>query len=296
MSVTCALLTVLLLVSVEQEVLADEAFKPPPDAKVNADVVYATVGDTQLHMDIVLPKEPKSKRPCVVWIHGGGWREGSYKANRAAWMAGHGYVVASIQYRFSQEAIFPAQIHDCKAAIRFLRKNAFRYGIDPSRIGAWGLSAGGHLSALLATSGGVKELEGSEGDAECSSRIQAVCDFYGPADFSYMPQTIGNKPSPVTALLGGSARTKRELARLASPITHITKDDPPVLIAHGDQDTLVNIRQSERFLDALTKAGVEAKLIVVKGAGHGFPESGAEPTREEIDKQVLAFFDRHLKR
>lgn len=266
------------------------------EPKTLTDVQYGKAGDTPLLLDIVLPVEPHKKPlPLVVWIHGGGWQGGSKSQNPAAWMVSRGYVVASVEYRMSREAIFPAQIHDCKAAIRFLRANASKYGVDAKHIGVWGASAGGHLSALLGTSGGIKELEGKNGSPGYSSRVQAVCDFFGPADLAKTASRRGITPAPVEALLGGPVDQKMELARQASPVTFISKDDPPFLIVHGELDKLVSIGQSEELYSALKKAGVNATFVKVKNAGHGFPLQGTEPSFEEIRDKVVGFFDKWLK-
>jgi len=216
-------------------------FEPPSLVKAFIDVQYGKAGDTPLLLDIVEPGIRTSDKPLplVVWIHGGGWRGGDKSNNPADWMADKGYVVASIDYRLSDAATFPAQIYDCKAAIRFLRANAKRYGIDSKRIGVWGGSAGGHLVALLGTSGGVKELEGNCGSPGYSSRVQAVCDFFGPADLTVIGSVTRLAPNPVAQLLGGPVAEKRELAKQASPVTYVSKDDPPFLIVHGDKDQLV---------------------------------------------------------
>jgi len=276
-------------------VAQDAATKP---SREFTDVVYAKVGDRALHVDIAVPEDAPAKlHPAVVWVHGGGWKKGTHKMNLARWLTDYGYVVASVEYRLSGEAIFPAQITDCKAAIRFLRAKSKEYGIDPDRIGVWGGSAGGHLAALLGTTGGMKELEGDYGSIGRSSRVQAVCVFYGPADLTVVPEVAvkKKKPGPVAELLGGKPTEKPGLARLASPIRHITRDDAPFLLVHGDKDALVPIAQSEKFYAALKEAGVDATFIRVKNGGHGFNASGIEPTWDEIMKSVRKFFDKHLK-
>ncbi len=257
------------------------------------DVVFAKVGSRELHMTIVQPKDTSTKtHPCVVWIHGGGWRAGTYKQNRAAWLAERDYVVASVEYRLSQDATFPAQAYDCKAAIRFLRAHAKEYGIDPSRIGVWGSSAGGHLVALLGTTGGAEELEGNEGNPGESSNVQAVCDFYGPTDLTV---SAGWTPKMVESLLGGSPKNKPDVARLASPVKFVDPKDPPFLIVHGEIDKTVPISQSEELYDLLRKAGVDATLVRVKNAAHSLKGTNIKPTLREIDAMVLEFFDRQLK-
>ena len=217
-------------------------------------------------------------------------------------MLDRGYAVVDVGYRLSGEAIFPAQVEDCKAAVRWVRANAAKYSLDPDRIGAWGSSAGGHLVAFLGTAGDVREFD-TEANAEYSSRVQAVCDWFGPTDFLQMDKHSlkGSRlvhdaaNSPESLLVGGPIQKKpyRSLARKANPITYVTKDDPPILIMHGDKDMSVPLHQSELLYDALKKADVEATLHVVKGAGHGL--RGGEESSEKLFETVAAFFDRHLK-
>lgn len=265
----------------------------PDGVKVIRDLEYAKAGQKSLQLDIYVPEKTDGPRPLVVWIHGGAWRAGNRDRCPAARLVPRGYVAASITYRLSQEAIFPAQIHDCKAAIRWLRANAEKYGIDPDRIGVWGSSAGGHLVALLGTSGDVKELEGELGNLNQSSRVQAVCDFFGPTDFTKMDaagsQMNHDAPkSPESLLVGGAIQENPEKVARANPITYVSKDDPPFLIMHGDKDPLVPHNQSELLEAALKKAGVDVTFHTVKGAGHGFGGP-------EINKRVDAFFDKYLK-
>jgi acetyl esterase/lipase len=242
-------------------------------------------------LDLFVPKSD-APLPLIVWVHGGAWQGGSKSGgNPALPYLARGYAVASINYRLSQHAVFPAQIHDCKAAVRLLRANAKKYNLNPDAFGVWGASAGGHLVALLGTGGDVKELEGNVGEhTGVSSRVHAVCDYFGPTDLVRL--SPGNAENAVSKLLGGPPREKKELATAANPITHASKDDPPFLIIHGDKDPLVPLSQSEILLDALKKAGVEAELIVIKDGGHGGPGFAA---RENQDK-IAAFFDKHLKK
>jgi acetyl esterase/lipase len=261
----------------------------PPGVKAAAkDVEYVKNGHERNKLDIYAPEKPAGKMPLVVWIHGGGWQGGSKESLPALELVNHGYVVASINYRFSQHAIFPAQIEDCKAAIRFLRANAAQYSIDPDHVGVWGASAGGHLVALLGTTAGVKEFEGTGGNPEQSTRVQAVVDWFGPTDLL----TIGPlAESPVSKLIGGLPAKMPEKARKASPMTYVGKDAAPMLIMHGDKDMLVPLNQSERFAEALKKAGAEVRLQVIHGNGHGGPGFYSVESR----KMIIDFFDKHLK-
>jgi acetyl esterase/lipase len=272
--------------------------KTEKDVKRINDVVYAKAGGKDLLMDISMPAKDDGKpRPAVVFVHGGGWRSGTRKINGVSWLPKHGYVVASVEYRLLGEAKFPAQITDCKAAVRYLRANAKKYGIDPDHIGACGSSAGGHLVALLGTSGGEKTLEGTDGDLSVSSKVQAVCDIFGPADL-----TVKKGPDKTvkafSALFGKNTPAGVDPLKWASPVTYVSKDDPPFLIIHGDKDNTVPYSQSEILLKALKDAGVPAELITVKNGGHGLGNLGGpgqEPNREQIDKLILAFFDKYLK-
>jgi acetyl esterase/lipase len=267
----------------------------PENVQKQSDVEYGKGGGRALRMDIFRPvAKPPKPMPVLVWIHGGAWRAGTKDSipGLALQLAAEGWLCASIEYRLSQEAIFPAQIEDAKCAIRFLRAHAKEFQIDPDRIGVWGSSAGGHLVAMLGTTGDVKDLEGSGGWADQSSRVQAVVDFFGPSDLMQM----GNGPrirhmeegSPESLLIGATVKDNPEKAARASPVTYVTKDDPPVLIMHGDQDDTVPIGQSELLHAALTKAGVASTFEVVKGRGHGFGGPA-------IDAAVRAFLEKHLK-
>lgn len=266
--------------------------KPPSDVEVLTGVEFGVGSGRALKLDVVRPKTvPMEPMPVVVFIHGGGWRGGGTRGGIAylTSFAQRGYCCASIEHRLSGEAVFPAQIEDCKCAIRFLRSKAKEYNLDPDRIGVWGLSSGAHLAALLGTTGDIKELEGQGGHEQFSSRVQAVGNWFGPSDLVLMLETsIPGGIDAVSKLLGGPLAEKRELAVQASPLTHVTKDAPPFLTVHGENDTLVPVRQSELLHAALKKAGVESTLHSIKGAGHGL-------RGPEYDKLAADFFDKQLK-
>jgi acetyl esterase/lipase len=234
--------------------------------------------------------------PVIIWIHGGGWQNGS-KDGCPPLRNGYtqrGYAVASINYRLSGHAVFPAQIEDCKAAIRWLRAHAQEYHLDPQRFGVWGSSAGGHLVALVGTSGDVKAFDVGP-NLDQSSRVQAVCDYFGPTDFTVFVSTPGYEShatasSPEAKLIGGAVMENKEKAARANPITYVSKDDPAFLIVHGDKDPLVPLNQSQLLYDALKRAGVSVHFHTIKGAGHGQGFGGPE-----IELVVAAFFDRVLK-
>lgn len=211
-------------------------------------------------------------------------------------MVENGFAVASVDYRLSSEAIFPVQVFDCKAAVRWLRANAEKYGYDSSKIGVMGESAGGHLAVLLGVSGGVKELEGSIGEnLEESSRVQAIVDFFGPQDFILRSEDQSNqtenKNGLVYRLLGGPVREKQDLAKLASGAYHITPDDPPLLIIHGTADQQVHFNQSQRLYDLYQESGLSVTLKKVRGGKHGGPEFHTD----EINDLVLQFLNRTLR-
>lgn len=281
----------------------DEAMKRnnqlPKGVKVERDIVYARVGERELLLDLYLPEKVEGLLPVVVWVHGGGWRGGSKgSGGRARPMVSQGFAVVDVGYRLSGEAIFPAQIQDCKAAVRWIRANAKEYSLNPDRIGAWGASAGGHLVALLGTAGDVKEFDTAE-NGEYSSRVQAVCDWFGPTDFLRMNDFPGSMDhdapnSPESLVIGGPIQKNREKVAKANPITYITGDEPPFLIMHGDKDWTVIYNQSELLYDALVKAGVDVTLYCVKGGGHGFG-GATDDTPEEIFRMAADFFEKHLK-
>jgi acetyl esterase/lipase len=262
---------------------------PPQGTTVLRNLEYVKGGHERQKLDLYLPEklEP-APLPVIVWIHGGGWQAGSKDRCPAIPFVAKGYAVASINYRLSQHATFPAQIEDCKAAIRWLRANAAKYHLDADHIGAWGASAGGHLVALLGTTGNMKQWDVGD-NKDQSSRVQAVVDWFGRTDF----RTVGSRAdSPVTKLLGGPVAENKEKATQASPVTHVTKGDPPFLIMHGDMDPLVAASQSEELTEALKKAGVEVTLKILKGAKHGGPEFSTPESR----KLIADFFDKHLKK
>lgn len=259
---------------------------------IQRDVVFGDAGSRPLKLDLVLPKtKSDAARPLVVFVHGGGWRSGDKAGGMGRvvpFVATGDYVGASIEYRLSGEATWPAQIHDCKAAIRWLKAHAADYHIDPERIGVWGSSAGGHLVNLLGTTGDVGPLEGACGTPDQTSRVCCVVSFCGPADF-LAPQRFegGRSPTAVDLLLGGSAADRRELAREASPITYVSADDPPFLLCHGTADSTVPFEQATVFHESLRKAGVDVTLVKIVGGGHAVGG-------EEVRRRVQAFFAKHL--
>jgi acetyl esterase/lipase len=274
----------------------------PPAAPANLDILadlpYANNENPRQTLDLFLPKDRGDQPlPLLVFIHGGGWRNGSKDgaARRLApFLESGDYAGASLNYRLTDEAPWPAQIHDCKAALRWLRGNAEKYGIDPEKIAVWGTSAGGHLVAMLGVSHGVEGLEGELGEHSGeSSAVQAVINYFGPSELLTMDDHPGtmthNGPeSPEALLVGGPIQEHQDKARNASPVTHAGKNDAPMLLVHGTDDPLVPFPQSEKLDQLLDQAKVESILITVDGGGHGkgFPEDLTAIVRQFLDRQL----------
>jgi acetyl esterase/lipase len=268
----------------------------PPGVTVERDLAYVKDGHERQKLDLYLPeKKSDAKLPLIIWVHGGGWQGGGKANCPAVRYVRDGYAVASVGYRLSGDAIFPAQIEDCKAAVRWLRAHADEYGIDRDRFAAWGSSAGGHLVALLGTSGGVKEFDVGE-NLDQSSAVQAVVDYYGPTDLVQFVKTPryerhSSDDAPEAKLLGGPVLENLDKAAKANPITYVDAHDPPFLIVHGSADPTVPPNQSELLKDALEKAKVSVELKILPDARHGGPEFNSP----EVVELVTKFFDEHLK-
>jgi acetyl esterase/lipase len=267
---------------------------------LEADIPYADTDNPRQRLNLLLPKTPKNDRPIpvIAYIHGGAWLGGDRAGGHgrlAGYVASGEYAGVSIGYRLTREAIWPAQIHDCKAAIRWIRANAKKYNLDPDKIGVMGESAGGHLVAMLGTSGGVKDLEGDLGPhKDVSSRVQCVVDLFGPSDIPAMKDYPSNldhdaASSPEGKLVGGRVSDKKDMAVAASPVTYVSADDPPFLILHGNKDMVVPYNQSERLSAALKKAKVECYFVTVDGGSHGGFRN------PEVQKRERQFFDKHLR-
>jgi acetyl esterase/lipase len=248
-----------------------------PGEKIYADVVFASPQGRDLRMDLYVPQSEKPV-PVVVWIFGGSWKFGSnrYHVNVRD-LTKHDIAVASIEYRLSQTAKYPAQLEDCRSAVAWLRANGKRYGIDPERIGVSGESAGGHLAALLGT------IDGKD-------RVRAVLALFPATDLVALSRRNPGpfKSNSIDQLLGGPVAERMELAREASPVNHVGRSAPPFLIMHGKRDIVVPIEQSEELERRLKRAGVPVRLIVVRDKGHWFRLS-----EEQMDK-VAGFFWLHF--
>ncbi|WP_462409518.1 alpha/beta hydrolase fold domain-containing protein [Neobacillus sp. Marseille-QA0830] len=275
------------------------------EVKCIEDLEFAAPDGKPSLLDLYLPIGMDRPAPVIVWLHGGGWRVGDRKLapDLRVRFAEHGFAMASIDYRLSSEAIFPAQLHDVKAAIRWLRSVADQYGLDSGHIGLWGSSAGGHLAALAGTTGaGI--LEGLElGCADFSSDVQAVVEGYGPIDFLQLDDPESNEAavsidvesnlmgtierhsdpdSRESQLLGAPIFTVPEKVREANPITYIQEDAPPFLIMHGLSDTAIHAQQSVLLYEALIAKGNEATLCLIEGLGHAFFN------KNDLDEQLFS--------
>ena len=266
--------------------------QPPREYK---DLIYATVDGKRLGLDLYMPAGVK-RPPLLVWVHGGAWREET-KARVPPVFVERGIATASLDFRQSIEAPFPAQIHDIKAAIRYLRANAAQYGYRSERIAIGGASSGGHLAALAGVTNGERELEGNTGEyLDRSSSVQAIVDYSGPSNLVTLlehrtPSGQRVHESAVGRLLGGGTPDQtRARAESASPVNHVDRGDPPLLLLHGDQDQEIPIGQAQELEQAYAKLGLDVQLRVVRGAGHG---GHAFYSPAQLDA-VLAFLRRTI--
>jgi acetyl esterase/lipase len=265
----------------------------PAQQQIIRDIQYAAPNGHSLTLDVFAPKKQPQPAPVIVFVHGGGWKNGDKKSGKknAAWLVDDGFAVVSINYRLTDVAQWPAQINDCYEAVRWIRRNAKQYNFDPDHIAAWGTSAGAHLVALM----GTRTCPDSE---DVSSRVQAVCDWFGPSELLTMPpNNVGDgrteedvANSNGAKLLGATVKDVPKLARDASALNNVTADDCPFLIMHGSEDPGVPISQSQKLHDALNDTGVASTLHIVKGAGHG------GKLFQSIESRVVVrnFFTRHL--
>lgn len=272
---------------------------------LETDVQYGEGGGVPLFLDILRPQASgDAPRPAIVYVHGGGWLEGDRSSGYVPnlMLARLGFFTITISYRFSQVAPFPAQIHDVKAAIRFLRAHAGAFNIDPERIGVWGHSAGGHLAAMAGLHTDITELEGESGSPEYSSNVQAVVPISSPTDFTTPWLDLNGNAleesgfGPITQLMGGSLESRPDLVRLASPAVLVQTGDAPSLILHGTIDDVVPFHQAELLVDAMKRAGNEVTLIPMAGVNHG-AQSPMLPGNDDpfgTRDAVVEFFTRHL--
>ncbi len=276
-------------------VLSSHVHAAPPDSVIwEEGVVYSTPDGESLAMNIARPKEEKGPRPAVLCIHGGGFRAGKRESYDALCvkLAERGFVAATITYRLAPKHQFPAAVHDCKAAVRWLRANASKYKIDPAKIGVTGGSAGGHLAQFLGVTAHVPQFEGTGGNPDQSSSVACVVNVYGPSDFtqSYGKSVDAHEVLPLW--FGGNLETERKRHIVGSPLYWVTPDAAPTLCIHGTEDKYVAHEQAVWLVDKLKAATVEAELLTLQGAGHGFKGADAETA----DKALFEYFESHLKK
>lgn len=268
----------------------------PPGYRTLTDIPFAKVDGHRLALDLYLP-EGKQGAPLVVFVHGGAWSRGSRTEMPLVAMAPAGFAFASIDYRLSPVAPFPAQAHDIKAAIRFLRAKQSEYGYDATRIAIAGTSAGAHLALLVGVTNGNKELEGTVGDnLDQSSDVQAILSYYGASNFMTIlkqstPYGIGVRMPALQLLLGGQPEQEEVLAKLASPVFHIDANDPPLLLLHGDQDPQMPVNQSLEIYGAYREMGLDAEFLPVYQAAHG----GKKFHEGDRLKAATEFLKKHLR-
>ena len=265
----------------------------PDSVEARTGVVYGTGGGRDLKLDLYLPRNTEASRPAVVFIHGGGWKNGGPGQFRpqSLNLAACGYVCACIEYRLSGEAKFPAALEDAKCAVRWMRASAAELEVDPSRIAVSGGSAGAHLAVMIATTR-LGLYEGAGGHAEQSSRANLCIAFNPVLDLAGMARDRHGLPM-LEAFLGRTYGEAPELYAQASPITHASKDDPPILILHGTEDTTVPYGQAVAMIGKLTELGVQAELYTAEGAAHAF--FNRPPWYQPTVEAMTEFLDRHFR-
>jgi acetyl esterase/lipase len=280
-----AILTIITLLGFSQNLTARN-MRVPDGVKVLRDLEYGKVDGHALRLDLYLPEKLRTKPKLLIWIHGGGWKHGSKSTINPTFirLVTEGYATASIDYRLLGLDSHPAQIHECKAAIRWLRAHAEKYGYDASKIGVGGGSAGGHLALLLGLSSGVKNLEGTIGNnLDQSTQVQAIVDLFGPSALVRFAKT--------SRRFKYKYKQDSDFLNSASPVTYLSNDDPPILILHGDKDNVVPLAQSEYLHKRYQATGLDSELYIIKGAAHGGRQF-SDKTRHAL---IKTFLDKHIK-
>ena len=278
-AVTCLLLVV--------------ALRSEPEIAIERDLTYGKGASTELKLDLAMPKTGVGPFPAVIFLHGEGWRAGNRQQMNhfIEGMARLGYVAVTVEYRLVPTARFPAQVEDCKAAVRWLRANAEKYRVRADRVGVVGFSAGGYLAAMLGVTHNEDGFEGLGYNPEQSSRVQAVVSFFGPTDFSAREWPRSLEEEVIAPFLGAAFADKPDIYKKASPINYVTADSPPFLFLHGVDDKLVPVGQSRRLAETLERMGVPTQVIALEGEGHGFTDAG----NQKAMRQMLDFLDQRLK-
>jgi acetyl esterase/lipase len=266
----------------------------PDGVTFESGVEYSNPDDQHLQLNLARPSKGDGPFPAVVCIHGGGFRAGTREGydGQCMRLAQHGYVAVTVTYRLAPKYQFPAAVYDCKAAVRWLRANAKKYNIDPDRIGVMGGSAGGHLAQFLGVTADVKHFEGDGGAADQSSRVACVVNYYGPSDFTKSYGKSKDAAEVLPLFLGGDLEKAHRRHIEASPLYWVTPDAAPTLCLHGTKDEYVAYEQATWIVDKLKAADVEADLLTLEGAGHGFKGDDAA----KAEQAMIAFFDKHLKK
>ncbi len=272
----------------------------PPGTTLLANIPYANDTLKKHRLDIYIPADAKGSLPLVIWFHGGAWRTNdqcgdmSYMKNTISAILNHGFALASVDYRFSTQSVFPQIVQDCNQGIEFLYQNAAKYGFDKNKIALMAFSAGGHLACLTALSQNNKMMSFIASGCKKSFKIKAVLDFYGPSELisHIKPEEESDPNSPITNLLGASPIDRPDLAKIASPVTYVDKDDPPFLIVNGEKDESVSYLQSKLLGSYLTLVGVKNEVVIVKDA----PHYGEQFDVDLVKNKVINFLEENLKK
>ena len=265
---------------------------PPAEIVFEKNIEYSNPDGQHLQLNMARPKNAKGPLPCVVCIHGGGFRAGKRDGYDGLIqnLARNGFAAVTVSYRLAPKYQFPAAVHDTKAAVRWVRANAAKYGIDPDRIGVTGGSAGGHLAQFLGVTPGVAEFEGDGGNPNVSSHVKCVVNVYGPSDFTKSYGKSVDAAEVLPLFLGGNLQTALPAHIRSSPLNWVTPNAAPTLCIHGTEDKYVAHEQAVWMIDRLKASGVEAQLLTLQGAGHGFKGKDAN----SADQALIAYFKKHL--
>lgn len=268
----------------------------PAGVLFEKNIEYSNPDDQHLQLNMARPKEGTGPFPAVICIHGGGFRAGTRESfnGLCLQLAERGYVAVTVSYRLAPKYQFPAAVYDVKAAVRWMRANAEKYQIDPDRIGTTGGSAGGHLAQFLGVTSGVKKFEGDGGNAEYSSSVKCVVNFYGPSDFTKSYDASVDAKDVLPLFLGGNLQQERHRHIESSPLYWVTPEAAPTLFVHGTKDAYVAHEQAEWIVERMKAADVEATLMTIEDGDHGFRTSSPE-VKEKIENARFEFFEKHLK-